>query len=693
MAPGLPGLDELRLALPLGPEQEVSQPIPSTDVATGLTTPVMQLGRMMDGVRREDLARSGTANTSEQVARLPGVWMARSIPGAGSPVMRGMGGSRVLITVDGVRLNTSAWGDAYHPHLSTVDSFALERAVVVPGASGVVHGMDAMGGVLELQSRLPQHGAPFTVHTDGAAFFESANQGRGVRLYSEGGLGPLSASVAGDVRDTQDTRAGRGVGTQPATNGQEINVQARTAATLWGQQLWAGYDAARKSHLQYTQRCRPPSGGRAADCSLYDELYRDLVYLGFKLRPPVILDDVEGRLSYQHQWQTLSRVNSNAAVIDRAQDGVHVVAGWARGRSPLYAVGPFSARLVAGLDASHDVVESRFYRSQMRGELGEVPGLGTLDKTRTRLADGGMYTSTGLHVLLEGFLWRTVFARVGARTDAHRATAPSSPRDKGALDLVFLVPSAMAQVGTLLGNRGSVAMSLLHGYHAPNLFDLTGRGMTDQGWEFSDATRARVEQAYTVDGSTRLALGPFTGALSVYATRWTHAPTRVHARYDGAARVDDLPVWERRPGDDLWLLGGETWADAHLINHLHVGGSFTYVLGQRVHSPDVLPGSPPPHGVLRVTYAPPLGFYGVATCRFALPARRQSASDRDLASLYDPNGANQSFIFHLGGGYQLTSRTAVDLWVENLTDDAYRLHGSPVYSSGVNARVQLRLGF
>jgi hypothetical protein len=202
-----------------------------------------------------------------------------------------------------------------------------------------------------------------------------------------------------------------------------------------------------------------------------------------------------------------------------------------------------------------------------------------------------------------------------------------------------------------------------------------------------------VEQAYTADTSARVAAGRFTASLSAWATRWTHAPVRVAGTFRGESTVDGLPVVERAPGDDLWLLGGEAWADAQLVSHLHVGGSFSYLLGQRVHSSDPLPGSPPPNGTLRVAYVPSLGFYGVALCRWALAARRQSASDRDLTALYEPSGAARSFIFHVGGGYQLTTRTAVDLWVENVTDEAYRLQGSPVFSPGVNARLQLRMGF
>ncbi len=687
------GLPPLVLAIPMGPEQaEVTAPVATTQEATGLVTPVTQLGRMTDSVGRQEAAQQGIGLTSELLARLPGVWLQRSIHGAGSPMVRGMGGSRVAITVDGIRLNTTAWGDTFSPLLATVDATMVDSAQVVTGGSSVTHGSDALGGVLALTMRSPQHQGDLTVHTDGAAYYQSADQGRQLRLYGEGGIGPLTASLGGSVRELQDLRAGRNQTGQWSTALRDIHIAARARTRVYGQEFFVGFDAARVGQMAYTALCQPPPARRGVDCSVYDELYRDLAYAGLRLKPRVLLEEVEVRAYYQHQWNTLSRTNFNTLLLDRMQDDVHVFGGFARARSPLYSLGFLAVRMMAGMDGAHEVTDSRFHRAQLNAALAEVSGLGNQDRRRARLANG-TYTSMSAHALMEWWLFRMFFLRVGARSNVHRALARASDRDAVTLDRLFLVPSGMAQLGAALGDRGSVALSLLHGYHAPNLWDLTGRGLTDVGFEYAQPNAAKVEHAYTLDLSTRLHAGRLTVANSVFATRWNDAPTRVRSSYDGEARVDDLNVYERRPGDDLWMLGGELWADVRLISHLHLGGAFNYVLAERVRNKDPLPGHPPPNGTVRVLYLPPVGFYGVAMCRFAMPARRLSALDRELPALYDPAGTQQSFVFSVGGGYQLTTRTAVDLFVDNVTDDVYRLHGAAVLGSGVSARIQLRLGF
>ncbi|MBI5496006.1 MAG: TonB-dependent receptor plug domain-containing protein [Deltaproteobacteria bacterium] len=686
-------LPRLLLALPLGPELDVVQaPVPTTSLTTGLPTPVTQLGRTHHALTGDEILRSGGTVGSDVVGRLPGVWLTRSAVAVGAPVIRGLGAGRVGVLVDGFRLNNATWGDGWMPYLATVDGWGLESAELVPSADGAWAGDGAMGGVLALTSRSAEHGADLTVHALAAGFYQSADQGRGLRLHLAGGMGPASASVAATLEDHQDVRAGRGEGVQERTGYVPMHVSARARAVFLRQQVDAGYDAARVTHLPLGTRCRPRRAGEPIyDCTLYDELNRDLAFARLTVRPR-FFEELQVGVAWQRQWQTLSRVDFYSLVIDRMQDDVNMLQAQARGSTPLWALGPVATRFALGTDAQHDMVQSRFWRTQMRGELGEVPGLGTRLPTRSRLPDGSTHTSLSLHGTLETWLFQALVLRVAARAAVHRASLPAADRDPNGFSRVYVEPTASAQLLFLLGDRGFVAASLLHGYHAPGLLDLSGRTISDVGFEYSRPQHVRPESALTADSTVRVRAGRMALQASLYATRWNGAPERVASRYEEQDFVDGLPVYERRSGGDAVLLGGDAWADARLVSHLHVGGWFSLVLAQRLRSSQALPGHPPPFGALHISYVAPLGFYGTAQCRMALPARRLADIDR-LSPAYDPTGTPQSFIFHAGAGYQITARSGVDLLVENILDEPYRLHGSATWQPGVNARAQVRVGF
>jgi hemoglobin/transferrin/lactoferrin receptor protein len=82
---------------------------------------------------------------------LPGVDFSGEGPFRGLPVIRGMDSNRVLILVDGQRLNNSRESTLYagiQPGL--VDLSQVERIEVIRGPASVLYGSDAIGGVINI---------------------------------------------------------------------------------------------------------------------------------------------------------------------------------------------------------------------------------------------------------------------------------------------------------------------------------------------------------------------------------------------------------------------------------------------------------------------------------------------------------------------------------------------------------------
>lgn len=118
-------------------------------VVTGTRAPLAPLLSAMptatlseDRVRREQSV--SLAHTLEAVA---GVRTLSTGGEIGKPVIRGLTGSRVLVTEDGSRLEDYSWSDEDGP---SVDARLADRVEVVRGPASVLYGSDALGGVVNV---------------------------------------------------------------------------------------------------------------------------------------------------------------------------------------------------------------------------------------------------------------------------------------------------------------------------------------------------------------------------------------------------------------------------------------------------------------------------------------------------------------------------------------------------------------
>lgn len=105
------------------------------------------------------------------------VFIQKSQQGGGSPMIRGFATNRVLITVDGVRMNTAIFRSGNLQNVISLDPFATERTEVVFGPASVIYGSDAIAGVMNFYTLTPQLSLNDTALIKGSAVarFSSAN--------------------------------------------------------------------------------------------------------------------------------------------------------------------------------------------------------------------------------------------------------------------------------------------------------------------------------------------------------------------------------------------------------------------------------------------------------------------------------------------------------------------------------------
>ncbi len=96
------------------------------------------------------------ATTADVLVAAPGVDVVSTGPWASHVSMRGLSGERVLVMVDGVRLQS---GRGHGAQTSLVPVDKLEGVEIQPGASSAQYGSDALGGMVELNTHRPLLGA------------------------------------------------------------------------------------------------------------------------------------------------------------------------------------------------------------------------------------------------------------------------------------------------------------------------------------------------------------------------------------------------------------------------------------------------------------------------------------------------------------------------------------------------------
>jgi hemoglobin/transferrin/lactoferrin receptor protein len=109
----------------------------------------------VDVIRSSDLAHMSQPTTAEVLQNSGNVFVQKSQLGGGSPVLRGFETNRVLMVVDGVRMNNAIYRGGHLQNVITVDNNMLEKVEVVYGPGSVIYGSDALGGVMHFYSKSP----------------------------------------------------------------------------------------------------------------------------------------------------------------------------------------------------------------------------------------------------------------------------------------------------------------------------------------------------------------------------------------------------------------------------------------------------------------------------------------------------------------------------------------------------------
>ena len=124
---------------------------------------------------QKEIRKISPQTSADLLATIPGIKVQKSQFGGGSPVLRGMESNRILLVVDGVRMNNAIYRKGHLQNAISIAPNQLDRTEVVFGPSSVIYGSDALGGVIHYYTKTPKLSNETTVKTDFFTRFSGVN--------------------------------------------------------------------------------------------------------------------------------------------------------------------------------------------------------------------------------------------------------------------------------------------------------------------------------------------------------------------------------------------------------------------------------------------------------------------------------------------------------------------------------------
>ena len=114
-----------------------------------------RIAEHIEVITQHEIRMKSPQTSADLLALTPGVKVQKSQFGGGSPVLRGMESNRVLLVVDGVRMNNAIYRKGHLQNSITVSPNLLARTEVLFGPSSIIYGSDALGGVIHYYTKKP----------------------------------------------------------------------------------------------------------------------------------------------------------------------------------------------------------------------------------------------------------------------------------------------------------------------------------------------------------------------------------------------------------------------------------------------------------------------------------------------------------------------------------------------------------
>ncbi len=676
-------------------------------------------------ITTKEVAYKSPQTSADLLAQSGEVFVQKSQMGGGSPMMRGFSANKVLLSVEGVRMNNAIFRGGNLQNIINIDPNNVASAEVIFGPGSVLYGSDALGGVMNFNLKTPDTGHEKTIFKSEAfARYSSANkektghlnfnlEGKKWGVYVGGTFSNFDDLRTGDKRDPEHPDFGKRTHYVERINGkdsmvvnEDYNIQKFSGFDQYNFMAKIRYRPSEKLDLHYTSIYNNTS-----DIPRYDRL---------------IEYDENGQLKkaewyYGPQEWNLHKLEMTFSNKNKLFDNFRTTAAYqlfkesrhnrnfgnANLRNQIERVDAYSLNF--DLEKSFDPNTFLYYGAE--GILNNVSSsayeqnieTGVTGPYDSRYPDGGsQYSSLAAYAILKKHLNDKFILNAGMRYSwvALEAKIEDTsnldfPYDKfelsngslnGSLGLVYQIPSG-----------GELYLNTATGFRSPNLddvgkvFDTAGDNVVVPNPDL------KPEYTYNVEMGSKLDINEsFKLNLSVFYTAYKDAIVDGNFTFNGKDSILYDGKWQNVMAKvntgEAYIYGGSILAEIKLHDNLLFNTSLTYTEGKDVSNNEPLRHTTPIFGKTALIFnRNDLRIELNSLYNGNRPLENMPASEANKTHLYSTDGSLGWFTINAYSRYNFPKNIEATIAVENILDQHYRPYSSGISAAGRNFILSLKL--
>ena len=642
---------------------------------------------------RETIERIQPEKMADLFKTIPGVEIDGEGPFRGLPVIRGMSSNRVLILVDGQRLNNPRESTTFagiQPAL--VNLAEVERIEVLRGPASVQYGSDAIGGAINIITRQPNLGQQdFKVSGDVALEYGTISDSQAGRVSVTGTGSGFSFYAGGSYEKVEDYKAADGASEDPRYVGprgvwvREDNTVPNSGMEqtnfnggfkfLTGQQGVLRIDAevVRTKDVGFPGFDLESSGIEFT----FPNFDRDKIGVAWNSGPVWGLSDISLSTYYQG--------------INKESASIFDFPGYFSDsftQSDIDSIG-FNAQSIADLGQHHLTFGIDFYDDNVEDTALSNTCFGPFCLPPSTEVAVPKSEQTGLGVYIQDgwTLSNQITLQLGLRGDTFSFVSEDDPNYPGEpFDVDDSAVSGNVGVTWSVTDHVNLTALVARGFRTPNLQERSFTGIATNGEAFIlQNPDLDSESSWNYEVGTKVRYDRYSGGLHIFYNDLTDFIT---LEFLGVIDPDigvELAQFANIEKATIW--GAELDLEAILSNAWTAFGSVAYIEGENNITSEPLPSIPPLKVILGVRYQRS-SWWSEADLRFLDRQTRLSQDDP-----FFETGTTGFTVYDLRGGYDFNFGLGVLIALENITDKLYNEPYNNRPEPGRNFRATLRYRF
>lgn len=610
--------------------------------------------------------------TTDALAAQTGVYLQQTTPGQGAVIIRGLKGSEILHVVDGLRLNNAIFRNGPTQYLALVSPSVVDRMEVLRGAPASLYGSDAVGGVVQVLSRMPDfEGTETGYRRNALARFDTAEIGRTISASFDAGNRHLAGLFSVDYLETGDRRTGSGERIGP-TGFESKGARIAVSSTPDDSSSWLfDFQYARQPATPRIDELVPGFGQTEPSSSEFWFAPNERQFAHIRHTRAKGLWSADWNLDLGWQRIVDDRVTRNfGSTIRTHEANSSDLLGLAINASKETARGSW----IAGAEFYHDTVASGRREEDLTSNQSRT--------VQSRFPDDSTVAQAAVYANLQQGLGEQHRLSGGIRLSAVDIDLPQTVVSTAAS---LSLTDVSVDLGWIfeLTDRTQIIANVAHGFRAPNIFDMGTLGERP-GNRFNIPNLALDSEHVTqFDAGFRTQTDRARTELILYRL---HYKDRITSALTGMQTPDGRDIVQSRNLAEADIWGLEAAATVELNKELALDAMINYSRGEEKDSGSpTVPADriPPLNGRVGLRYVPDEAFTIEPFIVFADSQTRLSPRDiRDVR--IDPNGTSGWLTANIRVTWQPDERWSISAGLDNIFDKQYRHHGSGLDAVGRN---------